>query len=53
MGITQNKVVWIKIKGGGGGGGVNFAMIAKFRYHRENYKHSENLNFRYAQQLSL
>ena len=27
----------------------NFAMIAKFRYHSENLRHSENLNFRYAQ----
>ena len=28
---------------------VNFAMIAKFRYHRENTRHSENSNFCYAQ----
>ena len=27
----------------------NFAMIVKFRYHRENLRHSENLNFLYAQ----
>ena len=25
-----------------------FAIIAKIRYHSENYCHSENLNFRYA-----
>ena len=57
MGITQNRVVWIKKKRGSNFGmhnefryhSENFAMIAKFRYHRENLRHSENLNFRYAQ----
>ena len=49
MGITQNEVVWIKIKGGQISLCiVNFAIIAKFRYG-ENYRYSENLNFRYAQ----
>ena len=27
----------------------NFAMIAKFLYHRENLRHRENSKFRYAQ----
>ena len=50
MGIIQNEVVWIKIKGGQISLCiVNFAMIAKFRYHSENVRHSENSNFRYAQ----
>ena len=50
MGITQNEVIWIKIKGGQISLCiVNFAMIEKFRYHSENYRHSENLNFRYAE----
>ena len=49
MGITQNEVVWIKIRGGTISLCiVNFAMIAKFRYHSENLRHNENLNFRYA-----
>ena len=50
MGITQNEVVWIKIKGGQISLCiVNFAIIAKFRYDSDNYRHRENLNFRYAQ----
>ena len=50
MGITQNEVVLIKNTGGQISLCiVNFAMIAKFRYHRENTRHSENSNFRYAQ----
>ena len=50
MGITQNEVVWIKIKGGSISLCiVNFAIIAKFLYDSENCRHSENLNFRYAQ----
>ena len=49
MGITQNEVVWIKIKGGQISLWiVNFAIIAKFLYDSENYMHRENLNFRYA-----
>ena len=44
MGIIQNEVIWIKIKGGQISLCiVNFAMFAKFRYH------SENSNFFYAQ----
>ena len=50
MGITQNEVVWIKNTGGQISLCiVNFAIIAKFRYHSENVRHSENLNFLYAQ----
>ena len=50
MGITQNEVVWIKNTGGQISLCiVNFAMIAKFRYHSENTRHRENSNFRYAQ----
>ena len=50
MGIKQNKVVWIKNRGGQISLCiVNFAIIAKFRYHSENVRHSENSNFRYAQ----
>ena len=50
MGITQNEVVWIKNRGGQISLCiVNFAIIAKFRYHSENTRHSENSNFRYAQ----
>ena len=50
MGITQNEVVLIKNTGGQISLCiVNFAMIAKFRYHRENTRHSENSNFLYAQ----
>ena len=50
MGITQNGVVWIKIKGARISLCiVNFAIIAKFRYDSENMRHRENLNFRYAQ----
>ena len=50
MGITQNGVVWITNRGARVSLCIgNFAMIAKFRYHSENCKHSENLNFRYAQ----
>ena len=49
MGIIQNEVVWIKIKGGQISLCiVNFAIIAKFIYHSENVRHSENSNFRYA-----
>ena len=49
MGITQNQVVWIKnTRGQISLCIVNFAMIAKFRYHSENVRHSENSNFRYA-----
>ena len=49
MRITQNEVVWIKNTGGQISLCiVNFAIIAKFRYHRENVRHSENSNFRYA-----
>ena len=52
MGITQNEVVWIKIKGGQISLCiVNFAIKAKF--HSENVRHSENSNFRYALQFSL
>ena len=37
MGITQNEVVWIKIKGGQISLCiVSFAIIAKFRYDSEN-----------------
>ena len=50
MGIIQNEVVWIKINGGQISLCiVNFAIIAKFRYHSENVRHSKNSNFRYAQ----
>ena len=50
MGITQNGVVWIKIKGGQISLCiVNFVIIAKFRYHSENVRHRENSNFLYAQ----
>ena len=50
MGITQNEVVWIKTRGGQISLCiVNFAMIAKFRCHSENTRHSENSNFRYVQ----
>ena len=60
MGITQNGVVWIKNRGAAillci----VNFALIAKFRYHSENCRHRENLNFamhshfRYDSEISL
>ena len=46
MGITQNGVVWITKRGAAISLCiVNFAMIAKFRYHSENCRHSENLNF--------
>ena len=44
MGIIQNEVVWIKIKGG-----ANFAMHSEFPYHSENVRHIKNSNFRYAQ----
>ena len=56
MGITQNGVVWI-IKRGVAFSlcAVNFAiiakfftMIAKFRYHSGNIRHSENSKFLYA-----
>ena len=60
MGITQNGVVWIKIKGATISLCiVNFAIIAKFRYHSENLRHSENSNFamhsnfRYDSEFSL
>ena len=50
MGITQNEVVWIKnTRGQISLCIVNFAIIAKFRYHRENVRHRENSKFRYAQ----
>ena len=50
MGIIQNEVVCIKIIGGQISLFiVNFAIIAKFCYHRENVRHSENSKFRYAQ----
>ena len=55
MGIIQNEVVWNQNTGGGFSlcsdhyDSENFAMIAKFRYHSENTRHSENSNFRYAQ----
>ena len=52
MGIIQNEVVWNQNTGGGFSlcneflyHSENFAMIAKFRYHRENTRHSENSNF--------
>ena len=48
MGITQNGVVWIKIKGGTISLCiVNFAIIAKFRYFA---MHS---NFSYDSEISL
>ena len=54
MGITQKEVVWIKNRGGQISLCiVNFAIIAKFRYHRENVRHRENSNFCYAQYFSL
>ena len=50
MGITQNGVVLIKIRGVRISLCiVNFAIKVKFRYDSENLRHSENLNFRYAQ----
>ena len=56
MGITQNEVVWNQNIGGQISlcsefryDSENFAMIAKFRYHSENTRHSKNSNFRYAQ----
>ena len=56
MGITQNEVVWNQNTGGEISQcsefhyqSENFAMIAKFCYHRENTRHSENSNFHYAQ----
>ena len=50
MGIAQNGVVSITKKGGAISLCIaNSTMIAKFRYHSENLRHSENLNFRYAQ----
>ena len=56
MGIIQNEVVWNQNTGEGFSlcsefryHSENFTMIAKFRNHRENIRHSENLNFRYAQ----
>ena len=46
MEITQNGVVWITKRGAAiSQCTVNFAIIAKFRYHSESYSHSENLNF--------
>ena len=60
MGITQNKVVWITKSGAAISLCiVNFTIIAKFRYHSENCRHSENLNFamhsnfRYDSKISL
>ena len=54
MGITQNEVFWIKIKGATMSLCiVNFAIIEKFRYHSENLRHSENSNFRYDSEFSL
>ena len=50
MGITQNEVVLIKNREGQISLCiVNSAIIAKFRYHSENTRHSENSNFIYAQ----
>ena len=50
MGITQNEVIWITKSGAAFSLCiVNFVMIAKFRYHSENLRHSENSKFRYAQ----
>ena len=52
MGIIQNEVVWITKRGAAFFlCTVNFAiaMTAKFRYHSENLRHSENSKFRYAQ----
>ena len=56
MGITQNEVVWkqntrgeISLCSEFRYPSENFAMIAKFRYHSENTRHSENSYFRYAQ----
>ena len=56
MGITQNEVIWnqnigeqISLCSEFCYHSENFAMIEKFRYHRENTRHSENSNFRYAQ----
>ena len=50
MGIIQNEVIWIKIKGETISLCiVNFAIIAKFRYDSENMRLSENSNFCYAQ----
>ena len=54
MGITQNGVVWIKNRGA-----AISLRIAKFHYHSENCRHSENLNFsmiasfRYDSEISL
>ena len=74
MGITQNGVVWIKNRGvaislcsefryiaklSGIAKIQIFAMHSNFRYHRENCRHSENLNFamhsnfRYISEISL
>ena len=50
MGITQNGVVLITKRGAAFSlCTVNFAIIEKFRYHRENLRHRENSKFRYAQ----
>ena len=57
MGITQNGVVWITKRGATISLCImNFAIIAKlakFRYHSENCRHSEDLNFRYDCEFSL
>ena len=54
MGITQNGVVLItKREAAFSLCTVNFAIIAKFHYHRENMRHSENQNFRYDSEFSL
>ena len=52
MGITQNEVVWNQNTGGEISlfsefcyHSKNFAIVAKFRYHSENTRHSENSNF--------
>ena len=49
MGIIQNEVVWNQNTREDFRYAVNFAIIAKFRYHSENTRQRENSNFRYAQ----
>ena len=44
MGIIQNGVVLDQNQRAN-----NLAMHSEFRYHSENYRHRENLNFFYAQ----